>query len=227
MNGKKLGATMGLLSDKRFATIVFMICVACVFSGIVFLIPPSHMTDPAVRLLTSLVWPFTLLFGVVFFRSQIDVLIMEIANRIKQGDDLTVWNLLAIKSGTVSDKAARLPTPSSEEPVTLSNIALLHTSFIPKKKPAFNDGLVYLQIEIIVIAPDSVMDRIASVTYRFEDSYPKESREQVRSNRQDRFKVKELANGTSIVRAEVKFMDQETPIHLNRFIDLRPDGPRL
>lgn len=111
--------------------------------------------------------------------------------------------------------------------MTLANVALLHTSFLPKKKPNFNDGLTYLQIEVIVIAPMTVMSRIASVTYRFEDAYPLEHREQVRINREERFKIKELANGTSIVRAEVKFRDSERSLHLNRFIDLRPDGPRI
>jgi hypothetical protein len=36
----------------------------------------------------------------------------------------------------------------------------------------------------------------------------------VKVNREERFKVKELANGTSIVRAEVKFIDSERPLLL-------------
>ena len=65
------------------------------------------------------------------------------------------------------------------------------------------------------------------VLYRLDDAYPPESREQIRTEKRDRFKLKELANGTSIVRAEIKFRDQEATVHLNRFIDLWPDGPRI
>jgi hypothetical protein len=132
-----------------------------------------------------------------------------------------------LKYGTISEKAAQIPAPSSEDSISLKNVALLHTSFLPKKKPRFNDGRVYLQIEVIVIAPDEVMEKIASVTYRFDDAYPPANRVHVKTDHHDRFKVKELANGTSIVRAEIKFIGQEAPIHLNRFIDLRLDGPRI
>jgi hypothetical protein len=70
---------------------------------------------------------------------------------------------------------------------------------------------------------------ITSVTYRFDESaYPRDSWEYVKTNRDERFKVKELANGTSIVRVEVKLLiNSERPLLLNRFIDLRPDGPKI
>jgi hypothetical protein len=70
---------------------------------------------------------------------------------------------------------------------------------------------------------------ITSVTYRFDESaYPRDSWEYVKTNREERFKVKELANGTSIVRVEVKLLiNSERPLLLNRFIDLRPDGPKI
>jgi hypothetical protein len=60
---------------------------------------------------------------------------------------------------------------------------------------------------------------IASITYRFDESaYPRDSWEYVKTNREERFKVKELANGTSIVRVEVKSINSERaaatkPIH--------------
>jgi hypothetical protein len=49
---------------------------------------------------------------------------------------------------------------------------------------------------------------------RDESAYPRDSCEYVKVNREERFKVKELANGTSIVRAEVKFIDSERPLLL-------------
>ena len=197
--------------------------VAC----IVFLIPPSRMTDPAVKLLSSMIWPPALLLLVILFRDPIEMLVSEITKRIRRGGGLKVANVFELEAETLSEHAARIPSPSTDEPITLGNVALLHTSFIPKTRAPIEDGRTYFQIEMIVIAPDAVMERIDSVTYRFDDVYPPKSREQIKYDSRDRFKVKELANGTSIVRAEIRFRDQEPPLHLNRFIDLRADGPRI
>ena len=88
--------------------------------------------------------------------------------------------------------------------VTLSNIALLHTSFLRQDKTReHSDGRIYYQFEVIVVAPESVMARIHSVVYRLEDAWPAKLRTQEISDRKSRFKMKELANGTSIVCADV------------------------
>ena len=120
-----------------------------------------------------------------------------------------------------------LGLPFGQEPDILKQISLLHTSFIRDETPEFNDRLTYYQIEVVVDAPEVLMALIESVTYRFDDAYPPHLREQIRTDRKDRFKVKELANGTSIVRAEIRFSNRNIPLYLNRFIDLRPDGPRI
>jgi hypothetical protein len=73
------------------------------------------------------------------------------------------------------------------------------------------------------VAPSEVLDRVESVTYHLDPAYP----DPVRTvhDRGTGFKLKELANGTSIVTAEVRIRGQASPIWLNRFIDLRPTGP--
>ena len=76
-----------------------------------------------------------------------------------------------------------------------------------------------------MVAPETTLDRIESVTYRLDKVYRVNLYET--SERQSRFKLKELANGTSIVRAEIKISGQDDPVYLNRFIDLRPRGPRI
>jgi len=207
---------LGLLVYFIFTTVILLL-----------LIPPSRVTDPVAKIFASLVWPCLILAGCLLFREQAKSLLTNISERIQSGDSVKILNWLSFDARTVEEKAARIPKPSEGDVVTLANVALLHTSFLPKITPSFNDGMTYLQIEIIVIAPKSVIDRVASVTYRFEDSYPPKHREQVRINRDERFKIKELANGTSVVRAEIKFLDSQRSLHLNRFIDLRPDGPRI
>jgi hypothetical protein len=120
----------------------------------------------------------------------------------------------------------RITVRKAGETITLANVALLHTCFLrPDKTRQFNDGLTYFQIEVVVVAPSTTLDRIVSVTYYLDETYPNPVRSV--TDRQSRFKVKELANGTSIMRAEPKLKGQAEPMHLNRFIDLRPDGPRI
>lgn len=77
------------------------------------------------------------------------------------------------------------------------------------------------------MAPDFGMEKINSVTYHLEKAWPEANRTQVIRDRSSRFKMKELANGTSIVTATIEIEGQAQPLKLNRFIDLRPDGPRL
>ncbi len=86
--------------------------------------------------------------------------------------------------------------------------------------------LRYYQIEVIVMARDEVLNQINHVTYHLEDAWPERWRTQPTSDRNSRFKLKELANGTSIIRADIELKDGGV-LTLNRFIDLREEGPRL
>jgi hypothetical protein len=121
-----------------------------------------------------------------------------------------------------------IPPPENTQLIGPENVALLHTSFrSPKADARFHDGRRYYQFEVIVVAPDSVMEKINSVTYHLEKAWPEALRTQITRDRGSRFKMKELANGTSIVAASIEIEGQAQPLKLNRFIDLRPDGPRL
>jgi len=118
--------------------------------------------------------------------------------------------------------------PATTQSIGPENVALLHTSFrSPKADERFRDGRRYYQFEVIVMAPAVVMEKIKSVTYHLEKAWPEANRTQVIYDRSSRFKMKELANGTSIVTAIIEIEGQAQPLELNRFIDLRPDGPRL
>lgn len=190
----------------------------------ILLIPEDRLTESAVKLLTALLWPYVVLVALILFRRQSASIISVLIEILKSGRGIKLpfFELTALE-----DQARRIPQPSDEEDVTLKNIALLHTSFFSAEATnRFNDGRTYYQFEVIVIAPDQVMARVESVKYFLEDAWPSK-RVQLVTDRESRFKMKELANGTSIVRAEVKFRDQEASLGLNRFIDLRADGPRI
>lgn len=205
-----------------------LVCLFCALLLVLLLIPPDRITAPVASILSSVIWPFLILAACLLFRDQAVTLFTNVSDRVRRGDPFKIPNVIEFGTRSVEEKAATIPEPPQGDAVTLANVALLHTSFLPKKQPPFAGGRTYLQIEVIVIARMPVMSRIASVTYRFDESaYPRDSWEYVKTNREERFKVKELANGTSIVRAEVKFIDSERPLLLNRFIDLRPDGPRI
>lgn len=136
---------------------------------------------------------------------------------------------LGLKVATsVMTQLAHIPTPAPNAPVSLANIALLHTSWFSAKHTAARGGRVrYYRFDVVVIAPPEVMQRINSVVWRTSDVWPPEYRVRVCHDRADRFRMEELANGTSIVRAEINLDGQPEPLWLNRFIDLREEGPRI
>jgi pYEATS domain-containing protein involved in immunity len=178
-----------------------------------------------VDLLIGLAWPLVLLVAVFVFWPQIQALVSEMVTRTQRGASFQV-GILSVSS--LPEQAARIPSPGAAEPVSLENIALLHTSFLrPDKTREFDDGRTYYQFEVIVIAPEDVLRRVTSVQYELEDAWPPDRRVQLVADRSSRFKLKELANGTSIVNARVDLHGQDHPLLLNRFIDLRPNGPRL
>jgi hypothetical protein len=191
----------------------------------VFIAPRDRVSE-LVSLITGLAWPFVLVLGLVLLWPQVRELASEVVTRTRKGSSLQLASFLSL--GELPVQAERIPSPGATGSVTLSNIALWHTSFLREDKTReYGDGRIYYQFEVIVIAPESVMARVNSVIYHLEDAWPSTLRTQTVRDRESRFKMKELANGTSIVRADIKFTDSEEPVYLNRFIDLRPDGPRL
>ena len=78
---------------------------------------------------------------------------------------------------------------------------------------------------VVIQARDEVLDRVESVKYLLDPAYP--NRIQVVTDRKSRFMLKELANGESTVRCEVKIKDQSEVVTLERYINLTATGPRL
>jgi hypothetical protein len=189
-----------------------------------FIAPLGRVTQ-LVGLVTGIIWPVAIIIGLILFWPQIASLMAEVGNRVTRGSS---FGLGPLTIGELPAQAARIPSPARGESVTLENVALLHTSFLrPDKTSEKADGRLYYQIEVITIAPNDVMARIESVTYHLPEEWPENLRTRTSRSHGDRFKMKDLANGTTIVTADVQFNDGTDLLHLNRFIDLRSDGPRL
>jgi hypothetical protein len=180
---------------RIFVSVVVVIAgLALVFA--VFLAPHDRASE-LVSLVTGLAWPLVQVIALLLFWPQVRDLVSEVVTRTRKGSSL---QLAFLSLGELPAQAERIPSPAATESITLSNIALLHTSFLREDKTR---------------------------EYHLEDAWSPALRTQTVDNRESRFKMKELANGTSIVRADVRFKGGEDPVYLNRFIDLRPDGPRL
>jgi hypothetical protein len=208
----------------RYLAIPVLVTVS-LLSIIVFTLPAGRV-EILVNLFNGLAWPLALLVIVIAFWPQLQKLADELVRRAQQGASFQLPGGFSV--GSLPEQAARIPSPPATESVSLANIALMHTSFLrPDKTRELNDGRTYFQFEVIVMAPDDVLGRVESVRYELEAAWPEHLRVRTVTDRASRFKLKELANGTSIVTARIDLRGQDQPVVLNRFIDLQPDGPRL
>ena len=199
-------------------SIVFAVAIALGFG--IIRASSGGLADPS-KVLGSLVWATLIVIAILFFEESVRAILGSLKTRIENAERFELG-----KTGIVIQGIQRIPIPDNTQAVTLENVALLHTSFArPDKTQKFNDGMEYFQIEVIVLAPAQVLDRVQKVTYYLDPTYPKPVQEVF--DRATRFKLKELANGTSIVRAVIDLKGQTDPLQLNRFIDLRPIGPRI
>ena len=115
--------------------------------------------------------------------------------------------------------------PRPNEPVTDEHLALIHSSWRVSQRDVDFGGRRMYQIHVIVFGHDSALARIERVTYRLDPAYP--NPKQSSTNRSRNFELKELANGYSVVRADVSIKGQVELVRLSRFINLTETGPRL
>ena len=209
--------------SKRRATeaILFVILAVGVTVGVVYAAGWS-LSSAASNLLIALIWPFLLVSIGTLYRHRLSAIVTALELRVRQGAGLKLGFL---EIGTALEN---VPNPSEHEKITSENLALIHTSFLsPKGTTKMNDGRVYYQVEVVLVAPKNVMARIERVEYHLPDAWPKARRHQTVLDPKTRFKLKDLASGTAIFRADVFVQGQQDPIHLNRFIDLSAEGPRI
>jgi hypothetical protein len=171
-----------------------------------------------VELVKALAWPLVAIVGLLFFRKPLLAIFRGLAKRIDAGASIKIYSVEVGRAPT------NLPVPSTDETITTNHMALIHSSWRYAKKDA-ELGRRMWAFHVVVQARQEVLDRIEYVKYLLDPSYPNPV--QVVTDRVSRFKLKELANGESTVRCEVKVKGQEEPVCLSRYINLADTGPRI
>jgi len=118
-----------------------------------------------------------------------------------------------------------LPQPIAERPLTEDHLALIHTAWRSPKHDAKFGGTPMYQIRVGLFGHPEALDRVEFIRYLLDPSYPDPIREI--DDRDSFFQLKELANGYSMIRAEVFIKDQPGSLQLSRFINLSETGERL
>jgi hypothetical protein len=167
----------------------------------------------------GLAWP--ILVGVLLFvyRDLVTSLIQATIARVQCGDEIKVGIL------TIGQSVGQLKVPLVGQLITDDHLALIHRSWRrPDKDPEFRGQKMY-QIHVIVFGTREALQQIDYVVYRLEKAYPKPV--QIGGPLKTNFELKELANGYSLIRAEVYVRNQVQPVLLSRFIDLMDQSPPL
>jgi hypothetical protein len=188
----------------------------------------------------QLAWPFVVLvvIGVLIFilrpvltqgRSQVHIKAM--------GFEFLVAPPTGVREpGGQPRESAVLPEPFARQAdldaLPFDYFFLNHTSFLrPEKQAEFRSrtGVPRDHYDIRIIVDSYYKDahkRIDRVEYLLNPAYPEPLR--LRRNRNEKFLLKELANGESVVIARVYLHEKpDEPIFLQRYIDLWHEGPRL
>jgi hypothetical protein len=140
--------------------------------------------------------------------------------RVEHGDEVSISTWITLGKST-----GKLKEPSTGDLITDDHLALIHRSWrVPKRDEQFQGQQMH-QIHIILFGQKAALDRVEYVIYHLDPSYPNPVR--AGGSRENSFELKELANGYSLVRAEVKISGQDEMIYLSRFIDLMDESPHL
>ena len=195
------------------------------------------MADAAalVSAIGDLLWPLLFVGLVVLFRRRL-------VNLLEPGAEVA----LEFMGGKFTVKPTRRMRPAgpareplegelapveSGERLPSDYLFLNHTSFLRQDKQTEFQGKTGLPLphyDIRVLLDSyyrGALDRVERVEYVLHESYPEPI--QVRSNRAQRFLLKELANGEYVLLARVFLRGLRSPLILQRYITLWKDGPRI
>ena len=185
--------------------------------------PESAINSPTtlqliVQLVQAFAWPAVAGIAIAVFYKPVRLILEGLKQRMDAGASIEIYQ---VKMGQAP---TNLPAAALGELLTSDHMALIHSSWrYPKKDAEF--GMPMWAFHVVVQAREEVLNRIESVKYTLDPAYPNPL--QVVTDRLSRFKLKELANGESTVRCEVKIKGQPDVIKLERYINLTNTGPKI
>lgn len=169
-------------------------------------------TAEVIDAIASLIWPVFVIVVVILNQDKFKKFIELLLNRFEGGAELVIGSF------TIGKSVGKLKEPKGNALVTDDHIALIHRSWrVPERDKEFPGSKMY-QIHVIVFGTDAALKKIEKVVYHLDPSYPEPL--QIGGTIQTQFELKELANGHSLLRAEVFVKGQKEVINLSRFIDL-------
>ena len=193
-------------------------------------------------ILEALTWPIVILIIVVVLRSLISTAVAKgsaFRFGVKDLAELSIEPAQGLRPPSAETEGDRSQlvkdVPSvpqgAQEVLPFDYYFLNHTSFLRREmqeefRRRTGVPLDHYDIRVIV---DSyyrrALERIEHVEYVLHSSYPQPI--QIRRNPEDKFLLKELANGEYVLMAKVYLKDRKEPALLQRYITLWDSGPNL
>ena len=181
--------------------------------------PDSTTNSPTTfQLVRAFAWPAVAAFAIAVFYKSVRSLLEGLRQRMDAGASIEIYQV------KVGQAPINLQAAAAGQTLTARHMALIHSSWRYSKKDT-EFPMPMWAFHVIVKAREEVLNRIESVKYVLDPSYPNPA--QVVTDRMSRFKMKELANGESTVRCEVKVKGQPEVVKLERYINLTNTGPRI
>ncbi|WEN15452.1 hypothetical protein PY254_01890 [Rhodanobacter sp. AS-Z3] len=175
-------------------------------------------TSTLLSAIGSLAWPIIFAVTLFHFRDLARSIIQASLGRVRQGDEIRVGIV------TIGKAAGQLQVPIEGQRLTDNHFALIHRSWRSEKHDAAHGRPMY-RFHVIVFGTPEALAQVEYVVYRLEDAYP--TPVQIGGTLSTNFELNELANGYSLIRAEVYVEGQAQPVRLSRFIDLTDASPPL
>jgi len=185
----------------------------------------------------ELLWPLIFFVALFFVRHEIKAMLAPGASFAFE----FMGNKIAIRptkrsrpktnAGTTGGTLPELELPSGTSDLPVDYLFLNHTSFMRAnvqedfKKITKVDATHYDIRVILDSYYKGALEQVERVTYYLDSSYPEPV--QVRSQRENKFMLKEVANGEYVLLAKIRLRGKNEPIVLQRYITLWGSGPRI
>lgn len=134
-----------------------------------------------------------------------------------------------VSAKTPAESEMSLAAPRSDQDVTDSHLALIHVCWRSRKHDRIFPGYEMYRWDLSLYGSKKALDRVEKVTYFLHPAYdfPEDdppsfavNQLEAKAHRTSCFRLKQLANGHSLVRAHVKIKRQPELVKLSRYINL-------